>query len=555
MNLHQLLVEQEIKKGNMLLESITQDMEHDQRYIVENIYNELRPLIEASLTTDQIGQLFQGVEQQVVAAGGNRTLLGKAKDAGAAGVDAVKKANEIINNAGKWLQNTKPVQNFDAKFEKLKNDINKKFPDSKLLDGISKMGLWAQENPGKTAAIVGILTAIASLAGGPVGGAIAGQVLRGSVELLKGEKLSTAIGKGIKTAALGYLSGKAFELLGDAFAGLRAQVIDQGQFSRVSFDVSKSGQIGSGNNFHRWTQQLRDVNLKLLPDDADNVNFLVDQIRKGGENGVKAFDKLAVLAAEYRSKDYIDMLKDIGQSARDNDSLYQWIQGGKNVLQSVSQGAIAGAAVKSDSKESIDRVTIKAIFEMVDLKQSRLDEGPMDWLRQKGKNLTNKVTADKLMSAWKSAGSPTDSNEVAKIIKDAGVDDAIVNNVFKSMKIKLTPAKETPKTPEPGALTVDDIVGAIAKMRSRDLLSLQKTVDGLLGTQSAAATEPATGGAGAFGQMANTLSPANKTSAGGTVTQTKTGLKHKSAPGNPNAPANSPAAKPKVVRGGRAKAA
>jgi hypothetical protein len=36
-------------------------------------------------------------------------------------------------------------------------------------------------------------------------------------------------------------------------------------------------------------------------------------------------------------------------------------------------------------------------------------------------NLTNKVTADKLMSAWKKAGSPTDSDQVLKIITSAGV--------------------------------------------------------------------------------------------------------------------------------------
>lgn len=552
MNLHQLLVETEIKKGNMLLESMTHDMDHGQRYIVENIYNELRPLIEASLTADQIGQLFQNVEQQATAAGGNRTGIGKVKDVAGAGVDAVKKANEIINNAGKWLQNTKPVQNFDAKFEKLKNDINKKFPDSKILDAISNMGLWAQENPGKTAAIVGVLTAIASLAAGPVGGAIAGQVLRGSVELLKGEKLSTAIGKGIKTAALGYLSGKAFEMLGDWMGGLRANVVDQGQFSRVNWDAAKT----TTSPGYEWTQSIKGVNIKVLPDDAENINFLTDQIRKGGETGLKAFDKLARIADEVRSPEYKQMLADIGESARNNDSLYQWIQAAKQGLQAVSQGAVAGAGVKSDSKESIDRVTVKAIFEMIDLKQSRLDEGPMDWLRQKGKNLTTKVTADKLMSAWKKAGSPTDSDQVAQVIRDAGVDDSILANVFKSMKLRVpkaaAPAGEKEKPAAPGALTVDDIVGAIAKMRSRDVLSLQKAVDGLLGGQPSS-PQPAAGGAGAFGQMTNTLAPA-KSSTGGTVTKTKTGLTHTRAPGNPSAPANSPAAKPKVVRGGKAKA-
>jgi hypothetical protein len=74
-----------------------------------------------------------------------------------------------------------------------------------------------------------------------------------------------------------------------------------------------------------------------------------------------------------------------------------------------------------------------------------------------GTNLTTKVTADKLMSAWKKAGSPTDSAAVAKIMKQAGVDDAIIASTMKA------------------------VVGQQAK----------------------------TGGAGSFDQMANQLAPAD----------------------------------------------
>ena len=50
-----------------------------------------------------------------------------------------------------------------------------------------------------------------------------------------------------------------------------------------------------------------------------------------------------------------------------------------------------------------------------------------------GTNLTTKVTADKLMSAWKKAGSPTDSEAVAAIMKQAGVDDAIIASSMKAV--------------------------------------------------------------------------------------------------------------------------
>jgi hypothetical protein len=50
-----------------------------------------------------------------------------------------------------------------------------------------------------------------------------------------------------------------------------------------------------------------------------------------------------------------------------------------------------------------------------------------------GTNLTTKVTADKLMTAWKKAGSPTDSEEVKAIMQQAGVDDAIIASSMKSL--------------------------------------------------------------------------------------------------------------------------
>jgi hypothetical protein len=52
-----------------------------------------------------------------------------------------------------------------------------------------------------------------------------------------------------------------------------------------------------------------------------------------------------------------------------------------------------------------------------------------------GTNLTTKVTADKLNSAWKAAGSPMDSNAVADILKQSGVDDQIVGKVYTDLKL------------------------------------------------------------------------------------------------------------------------
>ena len=57
-----------------------------------------------------------------------------------------------------------------------------------------------------------------------------------------------------------------------------------------------------------------------------------------------------------------------------------------------------------------------------------------------GKNMTTKVTADKLNSAWKKAGSPTDSDAVANILRQQGVDDKVLAPVYKQLGAKLPSA-------------------------------------------------------------------------------------------------------------------
>lgn len=59
----------------------------------------------------------------------------------------------------------------------------------------------------------------------------------------------------------------------------------------------------------------------------------------------------------------------------------------------------------------------------------------MDKARTIGTNLTTKITADKLNSAWQKAGAPTDSEELKNFLTSQKVDAAIVDSVYKSLKI------------------------------------------------------------------------------------------------------------------------
>ena len=75
---------------------------------------------EAQISAQQINDLFKTIEQTATAGGANRTAVGQGKDV----VDA---AGKIIKDAAKWVQNTAPVQGFDAKFEQLKGKDQESF--------------------------------------------------------------------------------------------------------------------------------------------------------------------------------------------------------------------------------------------------------------------------------------------------------------------------------------------------------------------------------------------------------------------------------------------
>ena len=468
----QLTVEQQFQQSDLLLESVCHGLTFEQKSIVQGIYKEFRPLIEATLTADQVNQLFTSVEKNATAAGGNRTAIGQGKD-------TLEKANKIINDAGKWLQDTKPVKAFDQKFENLKTKVSQKFPE--LAKDLTAMGEWAKANPGKTAAIIGVLTAVASLATGPVGGAIAGQVLRGSSELLKGEKLSTAIGKGAKSAALGGLAGLGAEALGNVF-GQGVQMVRDNLFPGAHKLFLARSDTGLGFNY---------VSVIGKPED-------LEPIKKAWEAGSKAYnagDLQGSLNYIKQAQNLADKLADPAYAAQIaanretraaiTDAARTAIQG-INAVGAAAQGAITATAGQEKPKQENYSSTKLSVLEVRAVINSvALAEGPM-WDKVKGKaqqigtNLTTKITADKLNKAWRAAGSPMDSNTVMQLIINAGIPKEVVKKTFAELKIKAS-SKSNQKdqsitTDTIPKLTVKQINQIIPTLRMRDLLSLQKTV-------------------------------------------------------------------------------
>lgn len=561
-----LIFEQHMNNSRTILSESVEGMNALQRAIVEGIYNDLKPLIEASLTSDQVQQLFKGVEQNVSATGNNRTMVGKGKD-------AVGEVNAVISKVGNWLQNTTPVKGADEKFEQLKSKVSTKFPD--LEKQLSGLGAWMKENPGKSAAIIGVVTAIAGLATGPVGGALAGQILRGSAELIKGEKLSTAAGKGIKTAAIGAAVGG----IASAFASDAGEALPPAEMAKVEKLVTQYSpedheyRPGAGSKVEVYNLEgtkVAAVDVKSTgfsgKDFVDRVNSTVETpaeapaeapvrdltTRSSGTSAAPEVSKEAPAATDAApskevakaggkavdsassdlaqqimtdpeigdrmSKAAVDSIANINDQAakaawadvqkqvdsgeltdhkRLSSALHKALnksfddfgmnptgpgsefskRAAREILAKAKDTESLLAALQAAKKESrmftgkkLSEGQVYLLFDRVCSTNNRmLSEGKIweadsaaapkmstwDKIKTKasefGKNLTTKVTASKLNSAWKSAGQPTDSEEIAAFLVKQGVNAEVVDKTYVDMKLPKPKAAQAPAAKEPAA--------------------------------------------------------------------------------------------------------
>ena len=141
---------------------------------------------------------------------------------------------------------------------------------------------------------------------------------------------------------------------------------------------------------------------------------------------------------------------------------------GQPVPQNIQQnyGGAAAGGPQTQSREyhgpRLSEGQVYMVFNRVVARNDRLltegwlVEGPMDWIKKTAKNLTTKVTADKLNKAWQAAGSPLDSEAVSKVLGDAGVNADVVKKVYADLKIGAEA--------QPQAMTVDQVNDILAKL-------------------------------------------------------------------------------------------
>jgi hypothetical protein len=136
-------------------------------------------------------------------------------------------------------------------------------------------------------------------------------------------------------------------------------------------------------------------------------------------------------------------------------------------LQKVANGEIQRPMISVEKakqllgqmNESV-KLTESQIFIMIGRiveRQRKLDEGVMDsikgaagkamnWAQTKGTNLTTKITADKLLQAWKKAGSPVDSVEFGKFLTTQGIANPTITSAFAQLKLPDPFATAAPAT-------------------------------------------------------------------------------------------------------------
>ena len=499
------------------------------KYIVPFVQDIERYIVEAQLTPDQINQLFTNVEQGASAAGGNRTLVGKGKD-------AASFISKKIDELGAQLKKAGPVANADAKFAELKSKIGA--TDSKVVKGIQAVSDWAKENPGKASIAVGILTVAASMAAGPLAGAITGFISRASKDLLQGKDLSTAAGGAVKTAALGAVVGA----IGDAMAFDAEPPEVEGGDAEVSSNVGSDDTSNSDvadsmpatvEEYKRayataiLEQRIEQFGGTVTPEMVDKI---AENIKINGEyptNFKANFDGTFVRGSIYLTPEEAQAYSKIvdsnggGMEGHFSKEANTWLEDNVDGYKA-QQDAAAAADAAADAelkakydamspeeqkayddkrsqepiytsgfdeytppgtpkyKESINfkNIQIETIIEWCDETPAViLTEGPLDAIKKGasavggalkkgaaavgakaakvGKNITTKVTADKLNSAWKKAGSPTDSDEIANILRQQGVSDQVLAPIYKTMGAKLpaAPVAADPNQPAKGQPT------------------------------------------------------------------------------------------------------
>ena len=174
-------------------------------------HNLSRMLAERKMSEKEILDLFAAIEAGANASGQNRTALGRGKDVVAGAYNSTKDA---INSVLSSITKSTPVAGVDAAYNDATGALRDKLgPNSKVMDSIKKYRLLAKEYPKTQLFVKTALIALAGLATGGAGLPVIAGVTAAIDAAIRGEKLSSIIGKGIGAALMGLGAQEIQDLL------------------------------------------------------------------------------------------------------------------------------------------------------------------------------------------------------------------------------------------------------------------------------------------------------------------------------------------------------
>ena len=424
-------------------------------------------LKEAQLTADQIDSIFTSVERGLTDAGSNRTMLGKGKDA----MTAVNKAWEDLKTK---IQDSGPIKNVDTAYDSAVAKIEKGLggPDNAVSKMIMSYRKFAKEHPIAQGFIYSALIAAAGISGAGLGGAAVLALLKMTDKLLQGEKFSSAAYSGAKTGAMAYGASKLGDYLKgkpegdvDPAAATQAAGAIKGargladEAARIFKEKVAAGEI---NDYNSYQQGMQDALDQALKNAGGQMSFQSQQTAQ-----MILRSKLDAVAAQAAGGQFSGsgpekvaaVIQGLGGTV-DSDRMATAINAA-NTLRKASRGESVVYTKRTLSEGQIYMIINRVCIQNeIMLEEGYVVEGPMDALKGLagkavgaaktfGKNLTTKITADKLKTAWQKAGSPTDSDEVYKILQAQGVADDVIGKVYTDLKLPAAgTAEPTDNAPE-----------------------------------------------------------------------------------------------------------
>lgn len=404
-----------------------------------------RTLSEVKLTPEQIRDIFNQIERSAEESGANRTAIGKAKDTASRAKDAVAAAYKDLKNT---VYNSKAMNGFAAKYDAAATKIREKLgDDAKVMEYIRRYRDFANKHPIMQTVIYSLIIGAAGLSGFGIGGMALIGLFKAFDRLILGDDVRTALWAGTKTFAIGMTVGQILSYLGI------------GQPAPEKPAAATTADAGSGTVVPVSTGRLARESLDILKDSINSgyitdYNMFMRAMRMAVEDAAKELGVTQTIrldAARRMLDAYIDT-----QVAQANGG--SWSGSGPQRIAEFMR--IMGAEVPEGLERDIGhaaelrrRMTGIRESEGIELNEAAIKDllsNTIAWINTKGKNLTTKLTADKLETSWQKAGSPTDSSRIARWLNQThGIPEAQIRELLLAVGVDEKDADSSlPTAPE-----------------------------------------------------------------------------------------------------------